>query len=101
MWRSCGTSICTRSGLFHVASDVSIESIYRGMVQKRDWVLRWVHMSGYTMNVVRAIHLFILAKILDSRRSEYSCEKKNCCSWACRHQNFGENTASIFRLEVL
>jgi len=70
MWRSCGTAICTRSGLFHVASDVNIESIYWGMVQMPDWVLRWVHMSGYTMNVVRVICLFILAKIRDSRRSE-------------------------------
>jgi hypothetical protein len=66
MWRSCETSVYTRSGLFHVASDVNIESIYRGMVQKRDWVLRWVHMSVYTMNVFRVIHLFILAKIRDS-----------------------------------
>ena len=64
MWRSCGTAICTRRGLFHVASEVNIESIYRGMVQMYEWVLRCVHMLGYTMNVVRVIRLFILAKIM-------------------------------------
>jgi hypothetical protein len=103
MWGSCGTAICTRRGLFHAASDVNTESIYRGMVQTREWVLRWVHMSGYALTVVRAIRLFILAKIRDSYRGEdlHWILAKKCCSRACRHQPFGENTASIFRLEVL
>lgn len=104
MWSNWGAAICTRRGLFRGSSDFKIESIYRGMVQMREWVLRWVHMSGYTMNVVRVIRLFILAKIRDSRRSEdlhWILAKKKCRTRGCRHQHFGENIASIFRLRVL
>jgi len=102
MWRSCRTAICTRRGLFHAASEANIESFYRGMVQMREWVLRWVHMLGYTMNVVRVSRLFIWTKIRDSHRGEdlHWIFAKKCFSRACRHRLFGENTASIFSLKV-